>query len=380
MQYFVLELAYDLFLLLYRHIIEAEIVEVVGDYLQRVIDLMRYPGGEESDRGEALGEDRLFAQILLLGNIFKDQDTADVVGVINYRVDHEIDLVVVFADQHRQLVEGYLLLLLHGIGDTLGEGLVIRAQQAAEGIAFLRLDREEAATAVVDQLDILFLIEYQQVYRQVQEYRLVIAEQIVEVGDILVGDGVPADLIIAEFDQVTLVDGVGRVGKDDCAFTEDRDGVGEVADVIDIMGDPEYRETALLVPVEQGDDLRLIIGVKAVENLIKDEQARVERELEYNTQSNAFGLRQVAYVGVCRDVEAAVFENALDPAAQAFAVDVEEVGQRAAGDQKVLHDAEVLEQVKVLVDIDDTVTAGAGEAPAVLEIAVDGDHPAGRGE
>ncbi len=233
---------------------------------------------------------------------------------------------------------------------------------------------------MVDQLDILFLIEYQQIYRQVQEYRLVIAEQIVEVGDILVGDGVPADLIIAEFDQVTLVDGVGRVGKDNCAFTEDRDGVGEVADVIDIMGDPEYRETALLMPVEQGDDLHLIIGVKAVENLIKDEQARVERELEYNTQSNAFGLRQVAYVGVCRDVEAAVFENALDPAAQAFAVDVEEVGQRAAGDQKVLHDAEVLEQVKVLVDIDDTVTAGAGEAPAVLEIAVDGDHPAGRGE
>ncbi len=241
MQYLVLKLAYDLFLLLYRHIIEAEVVEVVGDYLQRVIDLMRYPGGEESDRRQALGEDRLFAQILLLGNILEDQDTADVVGVVDDRVDHEIDLVVVFADQHRQLVEGYLLLLLHGIGDTLGESLVIRAQQAAEGIAFLRLDREEAAAAVVDQLDILFLIEYQQIYRQVQEYRLVIAEQIVEVGDILVGDGVPADLIIAEFDQVTLVDGVGRVGKDDRAFTEDRDGVGEVADVIDIMGDPEYR-------------------------------------------------------------------------------------------------------------------------------------------
>ncbi len=136
----------------------------------------------------------------------------------------------------------------------------------------------------------------------------------------------------------------------------------------------------LLVPVEQGDDLHLIIGVKAVENLVKDEQARVERELEYNTQSNAFGLRQVTDVGVYRDVEAAVFEDALDPAAQARTVDVEEVGQRAAGDQKVLHDAEVLEQVKVLVDIDDTVAAGAGEAPAVLEIAVDGDHPAGRGE
>ncbi len=101
MQYFVLELAYDLFLLLYRHIIEAEVVEVVGDYLQRVIDLMRYSGGEESDRRQALGEDRLFAQILLLGNIFKDQDTADVVGVIDDRVDHEIDFVVVFADQHR---------------------------------------------------------------------------------------------------------------------------------------------------------------------------------------------------------------------------------------------------------------------------------------
>ncbi len=32
------------------------------------------------------------------------------------------------------------------------------------------------------------------------------------------------------------------------------------------------------------------------------------------------------------------------------------------------------------MNIDDAVTAGTGEAPAVLELAVDGDHAAGRGE
>ncbi len=317
MQYLVLELTHNLFLLLYRHIIEAEVVEIVGDYLQRVVYLMRHPGGEETDRGEALGENRLFAQVLLLGNILEDQDTADVVGIIDDRVDHEVYLVVVLADQHRQLVEGYLLLLFHGVGDTFGEGDVLRSQQAAEGVAFLRLDREEAAPAVVYQLDVQLLVEYQQVDRQMQEYRLVIAEQIVEIGDILVGDGVPADLVVAEFDQVTLVDGVGRIGKDDRAFTEDRDGIGEVADVIDIMGDPEYREAALLVLVQEGDDLRLIIGIKPVENLVENEQARVERELEDHTERDAFGLREVADIGVHRDIKTAVLENVLDPAAQA---------------------------------------------------------------
>ena len=162
--------------------------------------------------------------------------------------------------------------------------------------------------------------------------------------------------------QVVLV-GLGRLAlADDPAAPDDRDPVGDLEHLVQLVAD-EHDAVALAgEPSQDREDLVGLLGRQHGRGLVEDEDPGVAVERLEDLDPLLPADRQRADLGLGVDLEAEPPAELDDPPVGLVPVEEEAVGHRLLAEEDVLGDGQDRDQHEVLVDHADAAGDGVGRA------------------
>ena len=181
--------------------------------------------------------------------------------------------------------------------------------------------------------------------------------------------------------EVLLV-GLGRDPlADDLAAPDDRDPVGDLEHLVELVAD---EDDAVALGGEPPQDLEDLLGLLRRQHggrLVEDEDPRVAVERLEDLDPLLPADRQRADLGVRVDLEAEPLAELDDPAVGLVAVEEDRVGHRLVAEEDVLGDGQDRDEHEVLVDHADAAGDRVGGPAIVDRLAVEQDLAlVGRGQ
>ncbi len=173
-----------------------------------------------------------------------------------------------------------------------------------------------------------------------------------------------------ELREVVLVGLGGNAGPDHATATDDRDPIGDVEDLVELVADEDDRGPELLRELAQDDeDLARLLGGEDGGGLVEDEHLRLAVERLEDLDPLLPADRQGADLLIGIDVESEPLAELADATVRGTAVEEDRVRHRLVAEEDVLGDREDRDEHEVLVDHADPAVDGIGRP-------VDGHRPA----
>ena len=183
---------------------------------------------------------------------------------------------------------------------------------------------------------------------------------------------VPAD---HELSQVLFVRRAWDPLADDLAAPDDRDPIGDLEDLVQLVADEDDRMPLRGKPAQDSEDLLRLLGGEDGGGLVEDEDAGIAVERLEDLDPLLLTDRQGVDPGVGIEVEAELLAERLDLAAGRLLVDEDRIRHRLLAEDDVLGDGQHRDEHEVLVDHADPASDGVSGTEDVDGLAVDEDRP-----
>ena len=183
---------------------------------------------------------------------------------------------------------------------------------------------------------------------------------------------VPAD---HELSQVLLVRRAWDPLADDLAAPDDRDPIGDLEDLVQLVADEDDRMPLRSKPAQDSEDLLRLLGGEDGGGLVEDEDAGIAVERLEDLDPLLLTDGQSVDPGVGIEVEAELLAERLDLATGRLLVDEDRIRHRLLAEDDVLGDGQHRDEHEVLVDHADPASDGVSGTEDVDGLAVDEDRP-----